>query len=120
MGTTFFLSLFLIFYAFIGYGILLFVLIKIKRMIFGKPLIPDADNLPTCTLIVAAYNEEVFIGQKIKNSLELVYPENKLNFIFVTDGSTDNTAKIVSKFPQISHLHAAARLGKMAAVHRAV
>ena len=120
INAAFFISLFLIFYAFIGYGFLLFILIKIKRLIFGKPLIPEAENLPTCTLIVAAYNDEAFIEKKIKNSLELIYPENKLKFIFVTDGSTDDTARIVSKFPRVNHMHASARLGKMAAVHRAI
>jgi biofilm PGA synthesis N-glycosyltransferase PgaC len=119
MITTFWISLFIIFYAFIGYGLLLFILIKIKRAIAGKPVLPEAVNLPTCTLIVAAYNEEAFIEQKIQNTLELIYPDNKLKFIFVTDGSTDATADIVSKYPQIKHLHSDARMGKMAAVHRA-
>ncbi len=119
MITTFWISLFIVFYAFIGYGLLLFVIIKIKRAIAGKPVLPDAVNLPTCTLIVAAYNEEAFIEQKIQNTLELIYPDNKLKFIFVTDGSTDATADIVSKHPQIKHLHSDARMGKMAAVHRA-
>jgi biofilm PGA synthesis N-glycosyltransferase PgaC len=119
MISTFWVSLFIIFYAFIGYGILLFVLIKIKRIIAGKPVLPQAINLPTCTLIVAAYNEEAFIEQKIRNTLELIYPDSKLKFIFVTDGSTDGTATIVAKYPQIKHLHSGARMGKMAAVHRA-
>lgn len=113
-------SLFIVFYAFAGYGMLLFILIKIKRLINGKPLLPGVDNLPSCTLIVAAYNEEDFIEQKIKNSLELIYPENKLQHIFITDGSTDATAQIVSQYPEIIHMHSAARMGKMAAVHRAV
>lgn len=119
MIVTFWISLFIIFYAFIGYGLLLFVLIKIKRAVSGKPVLPEAVNLPTCTLIVAAYNEEAFIEQKIQNTLELIYPDNKLKFIFVTDGSTDSTAAIISKYPQIKHLHSDARMGKMAAVHRA-
>lgn len=120
MIVIFWISLFIIFYAFIGYGILLFILIKLKRRLTGKPVVPDTLNLPTCTLIVAAYNEEIFIDQKIKNSLELIYPENKLALIFITDGSTDNTATIVSQYPQITHMHSAERMGKMAAVHRAV
>lgn len=119
MIAAFWISLFIIFYAFIGYGLLLFVLIKIKRLIKGKPVLTSAENLPTCTLIVAAYNEEAFIEQKIQNTLELSYPEGRLKFIFVTDGSTDGTVNIVSKYPQIKHLHSDARMGKMAAVHRA-
>lgn len=120
MILIFWLSFFIIFYAFAGYGILLFILIKIKRFFYGKPVTPGTVNLPTCTLIVAAYNEEDFIEQKIKNSLQLIYPENKLNFIFVTDGSTDQTPQIVARYPGITLMHANERMGKMAAVHRAV
>ncbi|GAA4095188.1 glycosyltransferase family 2 protein [Mucilaginibacter panaciglaebae] len=119
MIATFWISLFIIFYAFVGYGLLLFVLVKIKRFISGKPILPPSINLPSCTLIVAAYNEEAFIEQKIQNTLELIYPDDRLKFIFVTDGSTDQTASIVSNYPQIIHLHNDLRMGKMAAVHRA-
>ena len=120
MIALFWISFFIIFYAFIGYGILLYFIIKIKRAIKGKPTPPAADNLPTCTLIVAAYNEEIFIAEKIKNSLELDYPEGKLKLIFITDGSSDGTADIVAKYPGIIHMHSAERKGKMAAVHRAI
>ncbi len=120
MSAVYWISLFLIFYAFVGYGLLLFVLVKLKRMVIGKPALPKTNNLPSCTLIVAAYNEEAFIEQKIRNTLELIYPKDKLHLIFVTDGSTDQTANIVSKHPEIIHLHKDARMGKMAAVHRAI
>jgi len=116
------LSLFITFYAFFGYGILLFILIKIKRAIAGKPVLPiyNDDTLPACTLIVAAYNEEGVMEEKIKNSLALTYPANKLQFIFITDGSSDGTADIVSAYPQIRHMHSDERKGKIAAVHRAM
>lgn len=120
MSAIFWISLFIVFYAFIGYGILLFILVKIKRLAVGKPVLPIAENLPTCTLIIAAYNEEDFIEQKIKNSLELIYSPGNLKLIFITDGSTDNTVRIVEKYTQVIHMHSAARTGKMAAVHRAV
>lgn len=120
MIITLWISLFIVFYAFMGYGIFLLLLIKIKRLFKGRPVLPEAVDLPTCTLIVAAYNEEAFIEEKIKNSIGLIYPGNKLQFIFITDGSTDATPQIVSKYPQINLMHAAARLGKMAAVQRAV
>jgi len=120
MIITLWISLFIIFYAFIGYGIVLFLLIKIKRLFKGKPILPEPLNLPTCTLIVAAYNEGAFIEEKIKNSLGLVYPEGKLRFIFITDGSNDSSPQIISKYPQIELMHTNERKGKMAAVHRAV
>ncbi len=120
MIALFWISLFIIFYAFIGYGILLYFLIKIKRAVKGKHVLPSNNNLPTCTLIVAAYNEERFIEEKIQNSLELTYPQGRLKLIFITDGSSDGTADIVAKYPEIIHMHSAERKGKMAAVHRAI
>lgn len=122
MKITIWLSLFIVFYTFMGYGILLYFLLKIKRILKGKSVLPQADlnNLPNCTLVVAAYNEESFIGQKIENCLKLNYPEGKLKLVFITDGSNDKTPEIISRYPQIQLLHQAARGGKIAAVHRAM
>ncbi|MCO5935155.1 glycosyltransferase family 2 protein [Mucilaginibacter sp. RB4R14] len=116
------ISLFIVAYTFLGYGFLLYFIIKIKRAFIGKPVLPivNDEELPTCTLVVAAYNEEHFISQKIANSLQLNYPEGKLKFVFVTDGSSDRTAGIICKHPQIQLLHRPERAGKIAAVHRAM
>ena len=118
MKLTFWVSLFLIFYTYLGYGIVLFFMIKIKRIFKGKPILPSYDNLPSLTIIVAAYNEQDFIEQKIKNTLSLEYPADKIEYIFVTDGSSDNTPEIVGKYPQIRLLHSPERRGKIAAMHR--
>ena len=75
---------------------------------------------PHAHLVVAAYNEEGLMDEKIKNSLALTYPKHKLEFVFITDGSTDGTAKIVGNYSQIRHLHSDERKGKIAAVHRAM
>jgi biofilm PGA synthesis N-glycosyltransferase PgaC len=122
MKIIFWLSLFIVFYTFMGYGILLYFLIKIKRLFKGKPVIPVviAGNLPVCTLVVAAYNEESIIEEKIINCLQLKYPAGKLKLLFVTDGSTDKTPEIISTYPQIQLLHKAGRAGKIVAVHRAM
>jgi biofilm PGA synthesis N-glycosyltransferase PgaC len=115
-------SLFIAFYAFFGYGILLFILIRIKRVLKGKPVLPlvNMNNMPTCTLVVAAYNEDGVMDEKITNSLGLAYPKDKLEFVFITDGSTDGTMDIIKSYPQIRHLHSNERKGKIAAVHRAM
>ena len=121
MITVFWISLFLIFYTFFGYGLLLFVLVKLKRIFSpGKRKEYRFDDLPSCTLIVAAFNEQEFMEAKIANTLALRYPASKLEFIFVTDGSSDQTPEIVSRFPQIKLLHQPERKGKIAAVHRAI
>lgn len=121
MVITFWISIFIIFYTFVGYGLLLYILIRLKRLF----KLPDRkrytyDELPACTLVVAAYNEAAFIEEKIANCLSLDYPAGKLEFIFVTDGSTDDTADLVRKYPEIRLLHAPERKGKIAAVHRAI
>lgn len=116
------LSLFIVFYTFAGYGILLYFIIKIKRAVKGikPPITENANLLPTCTLVVAAYNEEYFIKEKINNSLLLNYPQGKLKLLFITDGSSDKTPDIIAQYPQIQLLHQPQRAGKIAAVHRAM
>lgn len=122
MIPVFWISLFIIFYTFAGYGFFLYILIRIRRLLKGKRGIPliNEGTLPTCTLIVAAYNEEAYIRQKIENTLCLSYPAEKLELLFVTDGSDDLTPGIIGQFPQIRLLHHPERKGKIAAVHRAV
>jgi cellulose synthase/poly-beta-1,6-N-acetylglucosamine synthase-like glycosyltransferase len=107
-------------YTFIGYGLVLFLLTKIKQAFKGKRRIGGSEHLPTLTVVVAAYNEEAYIEDKIRNTLELSYPKNKLFFIFVTDGSTDRTPAIIEKYPGIELLHTPERRGKISAVHRAM
>lgn len=122
MKIVFWLSFFVVFYTFAGYGIFLYFLIKIKRALKGRPAIPatDEETLPECTLVVAAYNEESYMEAKIANCLALNYPAGKLKLLFVTDGSSDKTPDIISKYPQIQLLHQPQRAGKIAAVHRAM
>lgn len=120
MIIAFWISLFLIIYTFVGYGFLLLLLVKIKRL-FSKPFSFNVDaEVPTVTILVAAWNEQDIIDEKILNTLDLDYPESKMQIIFITDGSTDETAKRVSKYSQIELLHENIRTGKMAAIKRAM
>jgi poly-beta-1,6-N-acetyl-D-glucosamine synthase len=120
MEIIFWICLFIIFYTFIGYGILLYLLVKARQVIKGKRTINNNSNLPTLTLIVTAYNEEECMEEKIDNTLSLEYPKEKCHFIFITDGSTDKTPEIISRFPQIQLMHVPERRGKVSAMHRAV
>lgn len=120
MQIVFWISLFIIIYTYVGYGLLLFIIISILRLFRKKKMMDPDFELPTVTLIVAAYNEEYCIEEKIKNTLELDYPTNKAHFIFITDGSTDGTADIIAKYPSIQLMHQPGRSGKIVAVHRAM
>ena len=112
--------LFIVTYTFVGYGLVLYVLIKIKRL-FAKPKKFLADAvLPSITLLVAAWNEEFIIIDKIKNTLQLDYPKELLQIIFITDGSTDLTPDLIYPYKEIILMHNADRHGKMAAIKRAM
>jgi cellulose synthase/poly-beta-1,6-N-acetylglucosamine synthase-like glycosyltransferase len=122
MIAFFWFSLFVVFYAFLGYGILLFVLIKLKRIFKPKKDIKNLvdSNLPSTTLLIAAFNEEDFIEEKIQNCLAIDYPKDKFQILFITDGSTDQTPQIISQYKDIELLHQDSRAGKMAAIKRAI
>ena len=90
----FWLALFIVFYTYLGYGIVLYVLVKLKEL-FVKPVkrsLPASDaDLPEITLFITAFNEEDVVDEKMENSLELDYPADKLHIVWVTDGSDDGT-----------------------------
>ena len=92
------LLLFLFFFAypFTIYPLVLFTLIR-PRSGEGEASVQDAE-LPSVALIICALNEESVIGAKLRNSLELDYPEDRLRIILVSDGSTDGTDAIVRSF----------------------
>ncbi|MGE0092837.1 MAG: glycosyltransferase family 2 protein [Bacteroidales bacterium] len=117
----FFTSLFILFYTYLGYGMLLYILLSIKRLFFVKK---DSQtlrsNLPEITLLVAAYNEKEYVDSKIANSLSLHYPKDKLKLLWVTDGSNDGTPDILKTYTQVTVLHQEQRKGKIAAINRAM
>lgn len=115
-----FISLFIVGYHYILYPVLLFVLIRAKRILVKQPAPPAAAFTPPITLLVAAYNEEDFIGEKIRNTLAIQYPRELVQYIFITDGSTDRTNEIIQQYPQITLLYEPQRAGKTMAINRAM
>lgn len=118
LEAIFWISLFILFYAYIGYGILLFCLVKVKRMMNGQTPTPKPDSWPEVTHLIAAYNERDFIDRKIQNSLSLDYPKGKMKVVLVTDGSSDDTPEKVRAYPEVRLFHSPERKGKIAAIHR--
>ncbi|WP_217606035.1 glycosyltransferase family 2 protein [Chitinophaga sp. GbtcB8] len=116
----FIISLFILFYNYIGYGLLLWVIVRIKRMLVRTAPAPAPPYEPDVTLVVAAYNEEGIITAKIENTLALDYPAHKRHLLFITDGSTDATPQIISRYPELQLLHTDKRGGKTAALNRAM
>jgi cellulose synthase/poly-beta-1,6-N-acetylglucosamine synthase-like glycosyltransferase len=120
MKAVFWISLFIIFYTYIGYGLIIYTFLLVKGFFFksSRKGMLDHYKLPTCTLLIAAYNEEEIIQQKIENTLSLSYPDNLLKICFVTDGSNDRTTAILRQYPQIILFHNDERKGKVVAIDR--
>lgn len=116
----FFFALFILFYSYVGYGLLLWILLKFKALFSSGNTNKENYDYPPVTIIIAAYNEEGFIEQKIENTLSLSYPEDKLNILIITDGSNDNTPNLAKQFERVQLLHDSKRSGKIAAIHRAM
>ncbi|RKE02137.1 glycosyltransferase family 2 protein [Marinifilum flexuosum] len=115
----FWVALFIIFYSYLGYGILLFLVIKLRRL-FGikKKFIGNEDYEPEVTLFVAAYNEKDYVDEKVKNSFSLNYPKEKVKHVWVTDGSDDGTPDLLRKYDGVEVYHEDARGGKIGAMNR--
>lgn len=113
----FWISCFAVFYNYAGYAIIVFIANKLRRRVNR-----DSSRFfyPTVSFIVAAYNEQDCIEEKAINSLELNYPKDKIEFIFITDGSTDRTNNILRHYSPIRVLYNPERKGKSAALNRAV
>ncbi len=119
----FWISGLIILYTFGGYGLVLLMVLKIRSWFCPeRKLLPESseDNLPEVCLIIAAYNEKDYVDQKIRNSLSLDYPPEKLQVIWVNDGSDDGTPELVMKYPEITLLHNPGRCGKIEAMNRGV
>ncbi len=110
--------LFIVFYAYLGYGILLFVLIRIKRLIVKKKPLPVDVFEPEVTLFVPAYNEKDFVDEKVKNSFSLEYPKEKVKLVWITDGSDDGTPEHLRKYDGVEVYHEQQRAGKIGAINR--
>jgi len=94
MKPLFWTSLILLIYTYFGYLILLSVISGFKKQkiaVYGK-------HTPRASFIIAAYNEERTIKEKIEATLRLDYPKDKLEIIVASDASSDKTDEIVRDY----------------------
>lgn len=80
-------------YTYLGYPALVWML----GYLSPQP-VHTAPVTPTITVLIAAYNEEKHIADKIDGCLTLAYPPDRLNILIVSDGSTDCTVATVESY----------------------
>lgn len=91
----FYLSVFIIVWAMVGYPLSIKVIGKLMK---NRELKKDYSHQPTVTVMVVAHNEEKVIESKLNNLLEIDYPQDKIEFLVASDNSTDKTNAIIRKF----------------------
>jgi len=112
----------IIIYAYIGYPIVLYLLSKLFEL-KNKKEVNEYNKWPKVDLLIAAYNEGKGISAKIENCLMLDYPKDLLHIWIASDGSSDNTNKIVKTYAEAHeniHLLEFPRTGKSGILNKAM
>jgi cellulose synthase/poly-beta-1,6-N-acetylglucosamine synthase-like glycosyltransferase len=121
----FWLSIGLVVYTYIGYGILAWFFVKIRN-ILGKQFkkYNDPTFLPKVTLVIPAYNEMSCIQAKVANTFSLDYPVEQMEVLFVTEGSNDGTSEYIKSlqttYPNLRMIDGDTRRGKIEAMNMAI
>ncbi|MCH2046559.1 MAG: glycosyltransferase, partial [Saprospiraceae bacterium] len=108
----------IVIYTFLGYGLLLWLLVKLKTWLLPSREITTFKKTPSITLIIAAYNEIDILVDKITNCQALNYPTELLEIWFITDGSTDGSELFLKEHSDFKVFHRPQRAGKTAAINR--
>jgi cellulose synthase/poly-beta-1,6-N-acetylglucosamine synthase-like glycosyltransferase len=67
--------------------------------------------------MVCAYNEQDVVEEKMANTKQIDYPNDKLHIMWVTDGSTDQTNERLSAYTDVQIVYSPERRGKTAALN---
>ena len=122
-AVTFFLLAFVVFYTYVGYGIVAWLLVKFRR---GHAAAPTGSvaYFPDVTMIVPAYNELAYLPDKLQNCLNQDYPARHLHLLFVVEGSTDGSAEYLEQrkatVSNLTIISGHQRLGKVSAMNQAM
>jgi len=107
----------LISYTYFGYPAWLWL----RGLLRPRP-VHRASCLPFVSIVMVVRNEETVLEQKLRNLLELNYPEDLSEIIVVADGCSDGSNHILSHYAQQPRVHAMLNLlsrGKAAGLNDA-
>jgi len=104
---------------FIGYPALIFLLTKIKKVPKQRLVEDSCLETPSLTIILCIYNASDKLKARLDNVFASDYPEDKLNIIVVSDGSTDNPKEIIKNYAdgRVSLLESSSNQGKAHALN---
>jgi poly-beta-1,6-N-acetyl-D-glucosamine synthase len=107
----------LILYTYVGYPLLLLVWSRLAP----NPVM-NAPFTPKVSVVIAAWNEKDRIAAKIKNCLQQDYPQDNLEIVVVSDGSTDGTDEVVRQVEsnRVRLIVLQDRMGKAVALNEGV
>lgn len=124
---------FLVLYTYVGYGLVAWLLVRIRRGPAARPARrPPAVPVltwpglvrPSVTIVVPAYNERAYLPEKLANCRQQNYDADRVRLLFVVDGSTDGSVEYLREqqalMPNLDVLTGTERLGKVAAMNRAM
>ena len=116
MGLLFWLSVIVVGYAYIGYLLVLALQARLRTL----PVL-SAPIQPRVSVILAAHNEQANLPGKLAALFALDYPEDRLQIVVASDGSTDGTNAILEKHaPRVTAVLLPAPGGKASALNHAV
>lgn len=98
MEAIFWLSILLISFSYAIYPVLLALAAKTFGIKNNIENISEVKRWPDVAVVIAAFNEEQDIRQRVENLLSQDYPADKITYFIGSDGSTDKTNEILSEF----------------------
>jgi glycosyltransferase involved in cell wall biosynthesis len=117
LAIGFWLSLLFVFYAYCGYPAALLALRAVRRRTVHK-----GEITPHVSVIITAHNEARRLPEKLENTLQLLYPPDRLEVLVASDCSTDDTDAIALAYRHrgVTLVRPAERKGKEHAQKHAV
>lgn len=86
-----------------------------------RVVVTPPEPLPSASMVIPAYNEGPRLIDKLENIRQLDYPSDRLEIVFVSDGSTDETNLLLAQAaPAIKTVQLSTRSGKALALNRGV
>lgn len=113
----FWAAVFFIVYTYIGFPLL----VVLRGLLLGRPYRHEEPANPPVSIVISAYNEAKSIAAKLDNILSLDHPQDRLEVVTASDGSTDGTDAIVERYKDFGvKVLSLPRVGKAAALNAAV